>query len=75
MRSNPANIYLFKVNNRNTRKRCDICSKLTIKTPEQRHWRRSDVFIVNFERISYLFLLFLLLNLNKLMLAGPTFNE
>ena len=26
----PANIYLFKVNNRNTRKICEICSKLTI---------------------------------------------
>ena len=23
-----------KANNRNTRKRCEICSKLTIKTPE-----------------------------------------
>ena len=23
------NIYLFKINNRNTRKRCEICSKLT----------------------------------------------
>ena len=34
---NPVNIYLFKVNNRNTRKRCEICSKLTIKTPEQHH--------------------------------------
>ena len=44
----PANIYLFKVNNRNTRKRCCICSKLTIKTPERRHWRRTGVFIVNF---------------------------
>ena len=32
-----ANIYLFKVNNRNSRKRCNICSKLTIKTPERRH--------------------------------------
>ena len=32
----PANIYLFKVNNRNTRKRCKICSKLTIKTSERR---------------------------------------
>ena len=30
----PANIYLFKVNNRNNRKRCEACSKLTIKTPE-----------------------------------------
>ena len=27
----PANIHLFIVNNRNTRKRCGICSKLTIK--------------------------------------------
>ena len=24
----PADIYLFKVNNKNTRKRCEICSKL-----------------------------------------------
>ena len=31
----PANIYLLEVNNRNTRKRCEICSKLTIKTPER----------------------------------------
>ena len=30
----PAGIYLLKVNNRNTRLRCEICSKL-IKTPEQ----------------------------------------
>ena len=39
---NPANIYLFKVNDRNTRKRWEICSKLTIKTPERRH----DVVLV-----------------------------
>ena len=49
--NNPANIYLFKVNNKNTRERCEICSKLTIKTPVRRHWRRSRVFIVNFEHI------------------------
>ena len=66
----PANIYLFKVNNKNTRKRCEICSKLTIKTPERRQWRRSGVFIVNFEHISHLVLVFLLLTSNKLMLAG-----
>ena len=42
--------YMFKVNNRNTRTRCEICSKLTIKTLERRHWRRSGVFI-NFEHI------------------------
>ena len=32
----PANIYLFKVDNKNSRKRYEICSKLTIKTPERR---------------------------------------
>ena len=32
----PANIYFFKVNNRGTRKKCEICSKLTIKSPERR---------------------------------------
>ena len=61
----PAGIYPLKVNNRNTRTRCEICSKLTINTPERRHWRRSGVFIVNFEHISHLVLVFLLLTLNK----------
>ena len=65
----PANIYLLKVNNRNTRKRWEIWSKLTIKTPEGRHWPRFSVFIVNFEHFSNLFLLFLLLTLKKKMLA------
>ena len=37
MCSNPASNYMFKVNNRNTRARSEICSKLTIKTPEQRY--------------------------------------
>ena len=32
----PANIYLFKANNRNTRKRSEICSKLSIKIPVRR---------------------------------------
>ena len=31
-----AKIYLFKVNNGNTRRRCKICSKLTIKVPKRR---------------------------------------
>ena len=34
--SNPAGINLLKVNNRNTKTRCDIGSKLIIKTPGQR---------------------------------------
>ena len=36
-------------------KYCEICSKLTIKTAERRHWSRSCVVIVNFEHISHLF--------------------
>ena len=54
----------MKVNNRNTGTRCEIYSKLIIKTPERRRWRRSGVFIVNFEHISHIILVFLLLNLN-----------
>ena len=62
VRNYPAGNYKFKVNNRNTRTRREICSKLTIKIPEQ---RRSGIFIVNFEHISYLVLVFLLLTLSK----------
>ena len=42
---------MFQVNNRNTRAKCKLCSKLTIKMHwhlERRHWRRSGIFIVNF---------------------------
>ena len=46
---------LFKVSNINTRKRCEICSTLTIKTPKGRHWNRCSVFIVNSEHIFHLF--------------------
>ena len=60
----PTGIYLLKVNNRNTRIRCEICSKLTIKIPEGRQWCCSGVFIVNFEHISHLVLVVLLLTLN-----------
>ena len=48
-------IYLLKVNNRNTRKRCEICS---------------GVFIVNFEHILHLVLVFLLLTLNMQLPTG-----
>ena len=49
---------MLKVNNKNTKKRCELCSELTLKTPEQRHGRFSGVFIVNFEPTSHLFLVF-----------------
>ena len=69
--SSPAGIYLLvnnkvnkvnnkvsKVNNRNTRTRCEMCSKLKIKTAERRQWNIfpltyftpcSIVFVGNFE--------------------------
>ena len=40
----PADIYMFKVNNRNPRTRFEICSKLTIKTPERRQWGKLLLF-------------------------------
>ena len=66
----PASIYLFKVNNRNAGTTCGTCSKLTMKTPERRHFCRSCVFIVNFEHISHLVLVFLLITLSREMLVG-----
>ena len=57
--------YMLKVNKRNTRARSEICSKLTLKTTERRHWHRSAFFIVNFEHISQLIPVFLLLTLSR----------
>ena len=45
--TNLAGIYLLKVNNRNTKTRCEICSKLIMKTPE----RRPSVSVANFEQV------------------------
>ena len=61
----PVGIYLLQVNNKNTQIRCEICSKLTIKTPKRRQRRRSGAFIVNFEHISQLVLVSLLLTLKR----------
>ena len=52
----PVGNYMFKVDKRNTRTKCEVFSKLTIETPELRqwrHWRRSVVFIVNFEYLYF----------------------
>ena len=63
------------MNNRKTRKLCELCSKLAIETPERRQLLFSGVFIVNCEHISHNFhleqvknsvlVLSLLLTLNK----------
>ena len=56
----PAGNFMFKVNNKNTTTRCEICSKLTIKTVVLvcllLTWTYftpcSSVFIVNFEQVN-----------------------
>ena len=55
----PASIYLLKVYNRNTEKSYEICSKLAQKRPKRLYWRRSGLFIVNFEHVLHLFLVLL----------------
>ena len=57
--------YMFNVSSRNTRTRCEIFSKLTVKSPGRRHWRPSGVFIVYFGHISHLFLVFVLSTLTR----------
>ena len=56
---------MFNFNSRTTRKGREIISKLSTKSPRQRRWGRSGVFVVNFEHILHTFLLFLLLTLYK----------
>ena len=56
-----ANNHLFTVDNGNSRKRFKHI---------QSHWCHSGVFNVNFEHISHLFLLFMLLTLSTYLFAG-----
>ena len=60
-KKNLANKYMLKVNKKDTRTRCELFSKFTRKASERCHWRRSDVFIASFERISHFILVLLLL--------------
>ena len=64
----PDGMYLLKVNNRNRRRRSKISSKFTKK-------HQNDVFIINFEHISHLVLVFLLLTLSRQMPAGVSAAE
>ena len=49
---------------------CSVNKLTTKKTREPRQQRRSGVFIINFKRVSHLIQVFLMLILNKQMLAG-----
>ena len=55
---------MLRVNNSTLEQGYEICSKF-LKTPERRHWRSSGVFIVNFEHISLLILVFVVLTLSR----------
>ena len=57
---NPASNYMFKVNNRNTRTRCERCVVC---------------LFVKFEHIPHLVLVFLLLTLSRYMTTGNTHHE
>ena len=52
--------YMFKVNNRNSRTRCELCSKLTIKIPERRHDVVLVSLLITLKHISHLVLVFIL---------------
>ena len=50
----PENIYLFKVHNRNSRKRCEICSKVTME-PKRHQCRHSSVLLLTLNIFHTLF--------------------
>ena len=50
----PVGNYMFKVTIETLEQRCEICSKLTIKTPKRHHWGPSGVFVVNFFNIFHI---------------------
>ena len=64
---NPSGIYLFKANNWDTGKMCEISSML-IMTPKQHH----SIFFVNFEQISHIDIVFPMLTLNN---YKPVLND
>ena len=67
----PTSTCSLKVNNGKIRTMSYICTKLLRKTPEWCHWRRSGIFIVNFEQILHIFWCFhILLWTREYQLSG-----
>ena len=66
---------MLKVRNRSTRTRCEICSKLIIKTSGRCHWVHSGVFIFNSEYVSHLILVSRKANLELLNIAKSHVTE
>ena len=67
-----AGSYLLKVNNKDTRTKCKICSKLAIKTPERRHCRLEwpHLLLNNWETDFFFFFLHILF---QILLVSDTF--
>ena len=66
------NIYLFKVNNRSTRKSCEICLKLTQRFAYVFTGYRNDVVLMSLSstlNIFHMFLVFLLLTMGMSLFA------
>ena len=63
----PAGIYMFKVNNRNIRIRCEICSKLTIKTRERPFGNPSIGISASASASAFKYKLCLLHNINHVL--------
>ena len=61
------NNYLLRVSNKDTDTMWATCSKLTVMSQEQ-YYYCSGIFIANCDHISHLALVFLLLELNRLLL-------
>ena len=59
---------------RNTRKMCEISSKLAIKIPEGRHWCRSGIFISIFEHVSHFFSSTFVADFQQVNVSGVLFG-
>ena len=55
----PAGNYMFKINKET------LEQGMKYVQSQQRQWRRSGIFILNFEHVSHLVLVFLLLTLSR----------
>ena len=63
---------MLKVNNRNSRKRCEIYSKLTKKALERLQQRRFGAIVAKFEQNLHHYLVYLFLTLIKQLFSGVT---
>ena len=57
--------FTFSKSTMETRTMCEICPEVTIKTQERHYRGRSGLFVINFEEISHIALVFPVLTLNK----------